>query len=345
MNVQIYMNSAGHNREREVLRCMHDGIMSVEVPDDKDKADLLKSMAKELGRKRKVEYCYETTYQKADVSVFLGSWKPDRARSWHETRTDLARNSKSFVCIETPLLGRKMFQKDSYHRVGINGFLNRAAYWGEDKDYADDRLKKLGYEYKGWKKPNELGDTIVVALQLAGDASLRGNDINEWCLDTITELRKHTDRPIEIRTHPGVSEKGMSNHDDLMKHFIFKYSTSIKDVTFVNGKDIAWENQLKDAFAVIAYSSGLSIDAVANGVPVIACDEGNFAWQVAEKRIENINDMKLASEQQVYQWLANLAYMQWSPEEMLSGECWQHLKPTIERVLLIEEEKRKNESS
>jgi hypothetical protein len=37
--------------------------------------------------------------------------------------------------------------------------------------------------------------------------------------------------------------------------------------------------------------------------------------------------------------------MQWSPEEMLSGECWRHLKPTIEKVLLIEEEKRENESS
>lgn len=344
MNIQIYMNSAGHNREREVLRCMHDGIMSVEIPDDKVKADMLKSMSKDLGRKRKVEYTYEPTYQKADVSVFLGSWKPDRTRSWHETRTDLATKSKCFICIETPLLGRKMFEKDSYHRVGINGFLNRAAYWGEDKDYPDDRLKKLGYEYKGWKKPKELGDTIVVALQLAGDASLRGNDINEWCIDTIHQLRKYTDKPIEVRTHPGVSEKGMGNHDELARYFMFQYG-NIQGVKFVNGKDVPWEEHLKKAYAVVAYSSGLSIDAVAQGVPVIACDEGNFAWQVAEKKLSNINNIELASEQQVYQWLANLAYMQWSPEEMENGKCWQHLKPTVEKILLLEEEKRANESS
>jgi hypothetical protein len=135
----------------------------------------------------------------------------------------------------------------------------------------------------------------------------------------------------------------MGNHDDLFRYFSF--DKTYANVSFVNGRDRLWTDHLKEAYAVVAYSSGLSIDAVAEGVPVIACDEGNFAWQVAEKRLENINDMKLASEQQVYQWLANLAYMQWSPEEMLSGECWRHLKPTIEKVLLIEEEKRENESS
>lgn len=339
MHIKVYMNTAGHNHERDILRDMYDGIFKTEIPSDKEKKELMKSIAKDLGRRRKVEYEYADKYNKCDVAVFLGSWKPDRSRTWHETRTSVAREAPIFVCIETPLLGRKMFERSQHHRVGINGFLNRDAYWGEDKDYPSDRFDKLGITYNGWKSKEKLGDKIIVALQLAGDASLRNNDINQWCIDTVDEIREYTDRPIEIRTHPGVSEKGMGNHEDLFKHFAFG---NYQNVNFVNGREISWEEHLKQAKVVVAYTSGLSIDAVLEGYPVIACDEGNFAWNVCERKIKNIEDPYTAPESEVRQWLYNLAYCQWTPEEMETGECWNHLRPTIDNILKMEND---NESS
>jgi hypothetical protein len=167
-------------------------------------------------------------------------------------------------------------------------------------------------------------------LQLAGDASLRHNNINEWCKDTVNKLRQHTERPIEIRTHPGISLKGWDNHEDLFRDFCFN---NYKNVSFVNGRETSWERQILDAYCVVTYTSGLAIDAVVNGIPVIACDEGNFAWSVAERKLENIENLNLASDSVVHQWLRNLSYCQWTPEEMESGECWNHLYSCVEESL------------
>jgi len=340
MQVKVFMSSAGHNSEREVLRCMHDGIHTVMNPEElsKEERKLQKNLDKELGIKRGVSYEYDEEYRPCDVAVFLGSWKPERTRTWHQTRTSIKKHSDCFVVIETPLLGRQMFQKNVHYRVGVNGFLNRDALWGNNVDRPSDRFDQLGLSYTGWRVKTELGDKIVIALQLAGDASLRNCDINEWCIDTVKTLREYTDRPIQIRTHPGVSEKGMGNHEDLFKQFAF---ANFENVTFINGKEVPWKDNLEDAYCVVTYSSGLAIDAVLNGFPVIACDEGNFAWNVAETKLKNIENLNLSSEEEVQQWLYNLAYCQWTTDEMESGECWQHLQPAIEQVI---EEVKQNES-
>lgn len=325
------MNTAGHNSEREILRCMHDGIKERLEPKDKKDFKEWKRINKELGLGAGVEYAYDEKYSTCDVAVMFGSWKPERSNIHHIVRSSIVEDAKCFICIETPLLGRKVFQENKHQRVGVNGFLNRDALFGEDRDYPDDRLKQLGINYQGWKKNN--GNKIVVALQLAGDASLRHNNINEWCKDTVDTLRKYTDRPIEIRTHPGVSAKGWGNHDELFRDLLFG---NYKNVSFVNGREIAWQDQILDAYCVVAYTSGLTIDAVVNGVPVIACDEGNFAWNIGERKLSNIENLLLAPDQQVHQWLKNLAYCQWTPEEMTSGKCWDHLRSSVDQVLGIE---------
>jgi len=334
MKVKVFMNSAGHNHEREILRNMHDGITEKLIPKDKKQYKDWRKINKDIGRGAGVEYDYGENYSVCDVAVMLGSWKPGRSNIHHAVRTSIVEKSKSFICIETPLLGRQVFEPNTHQRVGINGFLNRDAVFGEEHDYPADRLIDLGINYKGWQRNN--GNKIVIAMQLAGDASLRHNDINQWCWQTIETLREYTDRPIEVRTHPGVSEKGWGNHEDLFKDFAF--NSTLKDVTFVNGRDVPWKKQINDAYCVVAYTSGLSIDAVVNGIPVIACDEGNFAWNVAERKLNNIENLHLEKEENVQQWLQNLAYCQWTPEEMESGRCWDHLSSSIENVLKLAEE-------
>lgn len=320
------MNTAGHNSERDVLRSIHDGFYSQLIPTDESKYKNLKKHYKDLGRSYGVEYDYGEKYSSCDLAIMLGSWKQDRTNIHHILRTNIKENATRFLCIETPLLNRKILQPNQYYRIGFNGFLNRSAEWGEIKNYPDDRFKKLGLRYDGWRRNR--GDKIVVALQLAGDASLRNNDINEWCFDVLKELREHTDRPIEVRTHPGISDKGWSNHESLFKKFAF---SGIKNVAFVNGREVKWEDQIFDAHCLISYTSGLSIDAIYNGIPVIACDQGNFAWDISDRKISNIENLQLQKEEVIQQWLNNLAYYQWNKQEMESGEVYLHFKSTIER--------------
>jgi hypothetical protein len=325
MKVKVFMMTAGHNHEREILRAMHDGI---KVKAENKQENNFMSRISKRNSKDGVDYSYDEKYTKCNVAVMFGSWKPDRSNIHHIIRTSIVEHSNCFICIETPLLGRKVFQPNKHQRVGINGFLNCAATFGEDIDYPNDRLAALGINYNGWNKSN--GNKIVIALQLGGDASLRNNDINQWCKDTVHTLRQYTDRPIEIRTHPGVSEKGWSNHEELFRYFLFG---NYKNISFVNGREVPWEDQILDAYCIVAYTSGLSIDAVVRGIPVIACDEGNFAWNIAERKLSNIENLNLAADNHVQQWLSNLAYCQWTPEEMESGRCWDHLKSSIDRIL------------
>jgi hypothetical protein len=328
MKVKAFMMTAGHNHEREILRNMHDGIASDLIPSSKRELRYIRAVNKANGRGTGVEYEYGEKYSKCDVGVMFGSWKPQRSNIHHVCRSSIVEKSNCFICIETPLLNRRVLKPNTHQRVGINGFLNRDAIWGPDIDHKGDRLDKLGIHYKGWKNKSE--GPIVIAMQLGGDASLRNNDINQWVKDTVSTLRANTDRPIEIRTHPAVSEKGWSDHDELFRHFMFN---NYKDISFTNGKAHPWENQLQNAYCVVAYTSGLSIDAALQGIPVIACDEGNFAWNIGERKLANVENMQLATEPQVQQWLNNLAYCQWTPEEMESGECWAHLKESVNEIL------------
>jgi hypothetical protein len=337
MHVKIFLNTAGNNHEREVLRSMHDGITQVLIPEEKNAFKEAKRISKELGRRLAVHYDYGEKVSSCDVAVMYGSWKPERSNVHHKIRSSISESNTTFLCIETPLLGRIVNKENEYYRVGVDGFLNRAAFWGVDKQYPDDRFRKLGLLYNGWTKNR--GNKIVIALQLAGDASLRHNDINDWCWDTVNTLRNYTDRPIEIRTHPAMSEKGWGNHEELFRKILF---SQIPNIKFINGHDIPWENQIFDAYCVVTYSSGLAIDAVLNGIPVIACDEGNFAWNVAERKLKNIESLRMASEDQVQKWLHNLAYCQWNVDEMESGECWSHLLPIVEKLVA---EKKDNESN
>lgn len=329
MKVKVFMNTAGHNHERDILRKMHDGIASKIVPTEKAKLREWRRVSKALGyHGAGVEYSYDEKYSKCDLAVMFGSWKPGRSNMHHIVRTSIVESGTPFICIETPLLGRKVFKPNEHQRVGINGFLNRDAYFGPDVDHPGDRLGKLGIHWSGWK--NNRGNKIVIALQLAGDASLRHNDINQWCMQTVQQLRSITERPIEIRTHPGISSKGWGNHEALFRDMAF---LGIKDVSWVNGREIPWEKQILDAHCVVAYTSGLSIDAIVNGIPVIACDEGNFAWTIGERKLSNVERPRMANNNDIQRWLQNLAYCQWTPDEMESGIVWDHLKSTIDELM------------
>jgi hypothetical protein len=82
----------------------------------------------------------------------------------------------------------------------------------------------------------------------------------------------------------------------------------------------------------VTYTSGLAIDSGLSGIPTVACDPGNFAWGISSRLARDINDVKMAPEEEVRVWLRNLAGCQWSTDEMRDGTAWSHLLPVIENT-------------
>jgi hypothetical protein len=218
MHIKIFLATANNMQEREILKDFAKGVESWidKNSNDKEKFDHVVR----IGRwadfdfdRNQITYEYAEAYKECDVAVFFGSWKP-REKGTHLVRTHVAANARRFVCIETPLLNRVTDKENSYWRVGVNGFLSQDAYWPElPNNDAKKRLEILNINWDGWKSnPN---GHILVALQLPGDASLRGADINDWALRTILDIRQNTGRFVVVRNHPLSSQRAFADHEEL----------------------------------------------------------------------------------------------------------------------------------
>jgi len=332
MHIKIFMATANNMQEREILKDFAKGVESWigENSDDKEKFDHVIR----IGRwadfnfdRNQITYEYAESYKECDVAVFFGSWKP-REKGTHLVRSHVAANARRFVCIETPLLNRVTDKENSYWRVGVNGFLSQDAHWPElPNNDAKKRLEMLNINWAGWKS-NPDGH-ILVALQLPGDASLRGADINDWALRTILDIRQNTKRFVVVRNHPLSSQRAFADHEELARKLLL---AGVQNIRFSDGAEVPWSDDLRNAYCTVTYTSGLAIDSIVAGIPTIAYDPGNFAWSISSHSVREIDAVKMVSDDKVSAWLKKLSGCQWSQAEMRDGTAWQHLLPVIESI-------------
>ena len=328
MIIRTFIETAGTFDEREMLSKFHSGIVAAEnIPEEVIIPGVTTHAA-----------CIDLSleYKHCDVAVMLGSWKL-KDRSHHQVRSSVASSASCFVVIETPLLGRIVdFQQNKYFRIGVNGFLNNSGIFHLG-NCPQDRFDQLGITWAGWNNNND--GHILLMLQLPGDASLRGINIYDWVKYCITKIRKITDRPIVIRTHPAHNIK---ETDEFYKFIIESMIIGkIQNVTISLGKEKTLDDDLKSAYCCVAYTSGSAIDSILKGIPVLATDPGNFAWPISSNYIENIENLKKADGVEVQQWLNNLAYSQWTIEEMKEGKPWKHLFPIIAPIVDASQSRKK----
>ena len=332
MHIKIFMASANNMQEREILKDFATGVESWIEANSNDEEKF--EHVVRIGRwadinfdQNHITYEYAESYKECDVAVFFGSWKP-REKGTHQTRTSVAANAKRFVCIETPLLNRVTDRENSFWRVGVNGYLSQDAYWPElCSNDAKKRLKMLDIDWTGWKSDPD--GHILVALQLPGDASLRGADINDWALRTILDIRQNTNRFVVVRNHPLSSQRAFADHEELARKLLL---AGVQNIRFSDGAEVPWSDDLRNAYCTVTYTSGLAIDSVVAGIPTIAYDPGNFAWSISSHSVEEIDEVKMVSDDTVSAWLKKLSGCQWSQAEMRDGTAWQHLLPVIERI-------------
>ena len=87
------------------------------------------------------------------------------------------------------------------------------------------------------------------------------------------------------------------------------------------------KHDLARAESWIALTSGSAIDAAIAGVPVICLSPRNFAWEVSSHSRRGLEKPWRGDRSP---WLANLAYTQWTPDEIAAGDCWRRLRGLVE---------------
>jgi|TARA_R110001592_G_C13155816_1_gene748503 hypothetical protein len=261
-----------------------------------------------------------------DCAVIFGSYKKERGRAQHKGKGKIIESGMPYVQLETQLIGRPI--DTAFHtefRVGVNGFLWDDANWGFGH-IEQDRSKKVfgrnGYDPTiSWK---EDGEYILLCMQKVGDASLRGADVFEWTWLAVERLRQHTQRKIVIRPHPLYRKSTI--HQALQKQLLKLANVHWQEADVTKPNFIPIEEQLKNAWCTVTYSSGTGIDAVINGVPNVACDTGSMAYEVSSKDIAEIEKPFRGDK---LEWANKIAHCQWSIEEFKSGECWEHVSKSI----------------
>jgi hypothetical protein len=254
----------------------------------------LKAMFRGVSSREKCFIKYDSEYEWCDVSVNWGIYKQHLPHT--ETRQVIHDwqeiNGNKAIVIESGYIKR-----DKYYSVGYGGLNGRADF--NNKDCPPDRWKDLGLDLKDYRGQ---GEHILLCGQVPWDAAVQHIDYNKWCLDVVDEIKSVTDRPIIFRPHP--------------KFSVGNVFTNVK--TSNNARLI---DDLRNCWAAVALSSNALVESVIEGVPVFACDKGAMSLDVSNDIID-LENPKLYNREQ---WAYNLAYTQWTREEMVEGLPWKHL--------------------
>jgi hypothetical protein len=257
----------------------------------------------------KKEYRQVTDYVPSDIAVIFGVYKSKVPKSFPRGNVFRQQRAKNLdvIVLETGYINRGDGENHHY-AAGFNGLNGRADFKNKGKD--DDRYLKLAAEFptqtilKPYGSPRD-NEHILLCGQVPWDASVDHIDYLGWLNQTAERLKDQTRRKVVFRSHPLAQIPG------------------IKWVEY--SKAPLWED-LGQAAAVVTFNSNTGVEALINGIPVFAFDEGSMAWSICNKDLKHIDFPETPPRQR---WLNDLCYAQWTLNEMRRGETWAHLNTSI----------------
>jgi hypothetical protein len=197
---------------------------------------------------------------------------------------------RDFYYIDTGYFGNTAKGK-LYHRITRND----VQYFGPIVDRPRDRLEQTRIGFKKFRP----GTNILLAPPSQKLLMMYDIDLETWLNDTIEEIKQHTDRPIVIR----------------------KKQDRATRLT-VDTMEMALNN---DVHCLVTFSSIAAGEALLLGKPAITLGP-NAAAPLCSQNINEIENPKIPTLDEVEAWAANLAYCQFTEAEMRDGTAWNLLQ-------------------
>lgn len=192
-----------------------------------------------------------------------------------------------------------------YWRVAVNA--HQPVSYVEMAKCESSRAKDEGLRLLPWRVS---GEAILVDGSSAKHYAFHDlGDPTAVARETIDGLRKLSDRPIIYRPKPS-----------------WRGAVPIDGTEYSTGKD--FRPAFARAHVLVTYGSNLCFDAVLAGVPCIVLGEG-IARPISSTSIEDAERPRLASDDVRKQWLANVAWCQFSKYEIATGVAWPVIKDMI----------------
>lgn len=213
-----------------------------------------------------------------------------------------------------------IYMDKGYTRASIPGPVKVWEYWrvSLDEHHPTEHLTKMAMPYdradalglvlKPWRRD---GRRIILA-----GSSQKYHDFyglrhpTDWARKVVRQIRE-VDAKREIVYRPKPS---------------WKEATPIEGTTFCREGDIY--DLLTDAWCLVTHGSNAVFEAILEGVPCIVLGNA-VAKPISSTTLKHLPFPDMRSYAVRHQWLANLAYWQWTMPEMMQGAAWAFLRPKI----------------
>lgn len=207
--------------------------------------------------------------------IIQGCWKHDR----------------KFYFIDTGYFGNETNTNNPYgwkfwHRIVKNNLQHSKII-----PRSDDRFRSFNKKFNPWKKS---GRKILIAAPDEKPCKFYGFDLHEWITETVEEIKKHTDRPIEVRQR----EKNR-----LQRMQLNTLQEALDD----------------DVYALVTFNSNAAVESIFHGIPAFTLCSSHAASPVSRTSLSDIENPYYADKDELYAWACHLAYGQIHISEMKSG--------------------------
>jgi hypothetical protein len=192
-------------------------------------------------------------------------------------------------------------KRNTTWKVGING-INRSADFGPVNNDSQ-RAQQLGIELRPWSTD---GEHILICLQHIKSEQWKDmSALDQYVIDTVKNIRQHTDRKIIVRPHPRCPLKNLPVLDNVGYEIPKQIANTYDDFNL----------NFTNVWAVVSHSSNPGVHAVLNGIPAFVSEQ-SLAYDVANTDFSTINSPKTPNRQQ---WLNDYTHTEWTIEEIAQG--------------------------
>lgn len=260
----------------------------------------------------KTDTVVEGTFDADAALIWSVLWNGRMSRNQNVWRQYRSQN-KPVIVIEVGGLIRNKTWK-----LSING-INRSAIFPQISKLDFDRPKKLGLELKSWHNGNYV---LICGQHGKSEQWHHMPDMDNYYKQTVLEIRKYTQRPIVIRSHPRFRENIFFKIDtDFYKNFNIEWNTPKQIYKTYDSFDL--EPLLAHCHCTISHSSNSGISSIIEGTPAIVSSE-SLAYDVANTNISDIEKLVKPDRQK---WFLDMCHKEWLEEEL--EQAWINLRKLL----------------
>ena len=206
-------------------------------------------------------------------------------------------DNKDFYYVDSGYVGNNISRLNKmgnklYHRIVRNDLQHKTI-----TPRPADRWQALDVVLQ----PRKFGRKIIVATPDEKPCRYYGIDQQQWVEQTVAELKKYTDRPIEIR-HRAPKR-------------IDRVSTAPLSTVLAN-----------NVHALVTYNSIAAVESIFAGVPAFVLAPSHVAEPVASKDLSQIENPVWANRDTLDAWCHSMAYGQYHVRELRDGTAFRMMQ-------------------